>query len=287
MLVRVHICGVRGSTPAPGTEFAGVGGHTSCVAVAHDDEDGHGSCSTPARGCAASPALLGGRPFRGTILLGHLHWDHTQGLPFFRAGDRADAARGCCCPPRAATRWSCSSGSCRRRRSPSGRRAPRRLVLRALDEGVHEIEGFTVLAREIPHKGGRTFGYRVSDGHGAARLPVRPRPLARSARAPTAWAPYHEAALELAAGVDLLIHDAQHTAAELPARADFGHSAADVRRSGSPPRAGRPPGAAVPPRPRPHRRRGRRHRRSRSAGAKALASKPRAKGAVFVLGSPS
>ena len=28
-------------------------------------------------------------------------------------------------------------------------------------------------------------------------------------------------------GVDLLIHDAQHTAEELPARAAFGHSAAD------------------------------------------------------------
>ena len=27
-----------------------------------------------------------------------------------------------------------------------------------------QLEGFTVLAREIPHKGGRTFGYRVSDG---------------------------------------------------------------------------------------------------------------------------
>ena len=32
-------------------------------------------------------ALLGDRPFRGTIVLGHLHWDHVIGLPFFVAGD--------------------------------------------------------------------------------------------------------------------------------------------------------------------------------------------------------
>ena len=34
--MRLTFCGVRGSTPAPGTEFVRYGGHTSCVAVAHD-----------------------------------------------------------------------------------------------------------------------------------------------------------------------------------------------------------------------------------------------------------
>ena len=37
----------------------------------------------------------------------------------------------------------------------------------------------------------------------------------------------HSAAVELADGVDLLIHDAQYTAHELPGRADWGHAAAD------------------------------------------------------------
>ena len=35
--VRVHLCGVRGSTPAPGPDFLRYGGHTSCLALAHDD----------------------------------------------------------------------------------------------------------------------------------------------------------------------------------------------------------------------------------------------------------
>jgi ribonuclease BN (tRNA processing enzyme) len=38
---------------------------------------------------------------------------------------------------------------------------------------------------------------------------------------------YHEAARALAEGVDLLIHDAQYTAAELPARIHFAHAAVD------------------------------------------------------------
>ena len=42
-------------------------------------------------GLRAVTPLLGEHPFRGAILLTHLHWDHTQGLPFFRGGDRPDA----------------------------------------------------------------------------------------------------------------------------------------------------------------------------------------------------
>jgi Cyclic nucleotide-binding domain/Major Facilitator Superfamily len=34
----------------------------------------------------------------------------------------------------------------------------------AIEPGHHELEGFSVHALEIPHKGGRTFGCRVSDG---------------------------------------------------------------------------------------------------------------------------
>ena len=30
--------------------------------------------------------------------------------------------------------------------------------------GSHRIEGFEITAFDVPHKGGRTYGYRVSDG---------------------------------------------------------------------------------------------------------------------------
>jgi hypothetical protein len=83
-----------------------------------------------------------------------------------------------------------------------------------------------VLALEIPHKGGRTFGYRVSDGRASMAYLSDHGPSALGP-GPDGWGPYHEAALALADGVDLLVHDAQHTAAELPARVSWGHSAVD------------------------------------------------------------
>ncbi|MGH9165835.1 MAG: MBL fold metallo-hydrolase, partial [Acidimicrobiales bacterium] len=96
----------------------------------------------------------------------------------------------------------------------------------SLAEGTTEVEGFTVLAREIPHKGGRTFGYRVSDGTSALAY--------LSDHAPQNIGPgedglgeYHAAARDLVDGVDVLIHDGQYTAAELSTRGYFGHAAAE------------------------------------------------------------
>ncbi len=90
----------------PGAEFAGVGGHTSCVAIAHDGRSRRRSCSTPGTGLrAARRRCSTAQPFRGTILLGHLHWDHTQGC---RSSAPATAttprSRAAACPSRAPSR---------------------------------------------------------------------------------------------------------------------------------------------------------------------------------------
>ena len=88
--MRITFCGVRGSTPAPGADFVRYGGNTSCVAIGQGDED-PGLLLDGGTGLASVTRLLEGRPFVGTILLGHLHWDHTHGLPFFASGDHAHA----------------------------------------------------------------------------------------------------------------------------------------------------------------------------------------------------
>ncbi len=97
----------------------------------------------------------------------------------------------------------------------------------SIDEGEHSIEGFSVLAREIPHKGGRTFGYRISDGRSSIAYLSDHGPAGVMGPGPDGLGPYHDAAVELSAGVDMLIHDAQYTAGELPDRVGFGHSAAE------------------------------------------------------------
>lgn len=226
--MRVHLCGVRGSTPAVGAEFVEFGGHTSCVAIAHDAEEAPRLLLDAGTGLRAVPALLNGEPFRGTILLGHLHWDHVQGLPFFRSGDRPDAATRVLLPEQGAPALDILAGIMA---PPAFPIRPDELrgewLFESIGEGMHSVEGFSVLAREIPHKGGRTFGYRISDSKSVVAYLSDHGPAGVFGGGSDGLGPYHEAAMALCEGVDLLIHDAQYTASELPARVDFGHSAAE------------------------------------------------------------
>jgi len=222
--LRVDVLGVRGSTPAPGLEFARIGGHTSCVALAHDGRP-PSLVLDAGTGLQRLGPLLGDAPFRGTILLGHLHWDHTHGLPFSRPVDRPDSQVRLLMPGQGDP-----VGVLERVMSPphfpigpTGLRGDWRFE--GLEPGVHRIEDFTVLALEIPHKGGRTFGFRVDDGVSAVAYLSDHCPVSLGP-GPDGLGPYHESALALADGVDLLFHDAQYTAEELPGRATFGHSAA-------------------------------------------------------------
>jgi phosphoribosyl 1,2-cyclic phosphodiesterase len=226
--VKVHVLGVRGSTPAPGHAFARHGGNTSCIALALDDRP-PSLVLDAGTGLRGLGALLGEAPFRGALLLGHLHWDHTQGLPFSRAIDHDGAEVRLCLPDQ--EDGDPAIDVLRRAMSPphfpigpEGLRGS--WTFEGLAPGFHHLAGFEVLALEIPHKGGRTFGYRISDGRTAVAYLSDHGPAALGP-GPEGWGPYHENAMALAAGVDLLIHDAQHTAAELPTRVSWGHSAVD------------------------------------------------------------
>ena len=218
--MRIRFCGVRGSTPAPGVEFVRVGGHTSCVAVTADGDGAPRLLLDAGTGVRTVTGLLDGEAFRGTILLSHLHWDHVQGLPFFAAGDRHDAVVTLRLPDHgepAAQTLACSMSPPHFPIGPDGLAGA--WSFEAIDEGIHDIEGFEVLAREIPHKGGRTFGYRITDAVGSvAYLPDHQ---------PAVDGPGRDAALELARGVDLLIHDAQFLAHEAAPATAFGHARVD------------------------------------------------------------
>ncbi len=234
--MRVHLCGVRGSMPAAGADFQRVGGNTSCVAVAHDGEARPQLLLDGGTGLRNVAGLLDGAPFRGSLLLSHLHWDHAQGLPFFTAGDRTDAvvdvrlpavdgdavpmvdavdAAHILDPMMGPPFFPITTASLRGCWHFS-----------TLDEGRLEAAGFQVLARRLPHPGGTTFGLRVSDGRSSMAYVPDHGPLALGP-GPDGWGPYHEAVIELVDGVDLLLHDGQYRAVELAAKAGFGHSAAE------------------------------------------------------------
>jgi ribonuclease BN (tRNA processing enzyme) len=162
-------------------------------------------------------------------VLSHLHWDHVQGLPFFSAGDRADSRVDVLLPEQSngASALDVLAGLMSPPYFPIGPTTLRGdWSFQSIAAGDSEVAGFSLLAREIPHKGGRTFGYRVSDGHSSlAYLPDHnPTSLGGGA---DGFGEYHAAALELARDVDVLVHDAQLLPEELASEGDFGHAVAD------------------------------------------------------------
>ncbi len=121
-----------------------------------------------------------------------------------------------------------------------------------LAPGRHRIEGFEVLARPVAHKGGLTFGYRISDGSATvAYLPDHALTRADLDDRSGLLA----GAEELVEGVDVLIHDAQFTEAEQAVARDYGHATVEAALALARARTGRSAGA-VPPFARSHRRRG-------------------------------
>jgi phosphoribosyl 1,2-cyclic phosphodiesterase len=221
--VKLLFCGVRGSTSAPGAEFVRVGGHTSCVALAHDDEQWNLALDA-GTGIRRITDHLNGRAFAGAVLLTHLHWDHVQGLPFFAAGDRDDSHVRVFMPEQtgrdgrareAADVLALAMSPPHFPIGPDGLRGD--WTFESLKPGSHQIEGFDVVAFDVPHKGGRTFGFRVTDGH--ASLAYVPDHL-----------PDPVTSLDIArecAGVDLLVHDSQFLAHERAVADLYGHATVD------------------------------------------------------------
>jgi len=90
-----------------------------------------------------------------------------------------------------------------------------------------QIGGYTILAREVPHKGGRTLGFRISDGSGTLAYIPDHCPTALG-DGPDGLGEYHQAVLELAEGADVLVHDAHlHGTEELARDGFLGHACAE------------------------------------------------------------
>ena len=84
--MRVKFWGVRGSTPVPEQGFLRYGGNTPCVELIVDSDhkiifdSGTGIRNLGEQVSRSNPD----EPLEFHIFFSHLHWDHTQGLPFFK-----------------------------------------------------------------------------------------------------------------------------------------------------------------------------------------------------------
>ena len=220
--MQVTLWGTRGSLAAPGPETVRYGGNTSCVEVR-----GPGNALVvldAGTGIQRLGATLRGGEGRIDLLLTHLHMDHIQGLGFFEP--LYD-------PAREIHIWGPPSPTLDLRTrlarylSPPLfpvrlRDLPCRLTLHNVPPERFEVGGLEIEAALVCHPGS-TVGYRISDGrHALAYLPDHEPALGvRGFPGPREWT----SGYDLAAEVDLLIHDAQYTTEEYRARIGWGHSA--------------------------------------------------------------
>lgn len=212
---------MRGSTPCACDSNRRYGGNTSCVAVEWPDRDPIlFDLGTGLRYFGMTQPCDG--TFRGTALVSHLHWDHVQGVPFFtpmlaagahldvyapvqESGSLCDAIRTFMAPPYFPVEIEALPGS---------------FSFHEVDHGAFDIDGAKVTVAPVPHIG-PTVGYRIDcEGVSVAYVSDHQQPGVGS----TEIAP---AVLDLCAGVDLLIHDAQFDEAEFATRSDWGHCTVD------------------------------------------------------------
>lgn len=218
--MRAELLGVRGSTPAPGPEFVRYGGHTSCVALTPDGGAVPTLVLDAGTGLRLLSTRLAGRPFAGSILLSHLHWDHMMGLPFFAAGDRDDARVDVLLPAQdGATARDLLAQALAPPAfpiTPEGLRGQWSFDLVQHGDD-RQVEGFRVQAASAEHKGGATLAFRVSDASGSlAYLPDH-----------LPGAGVSSALRTLLHGVDVLLHDAQFLEPERATALDYGHAIVD------------------------------------------------------------
>ena len=220
--MRVTLWGTRGSLAVPGPETVRYGGNTSCVEVR-----GNGNALLvldAGTGIQRLGAKLRGGGKRIDLLLTHLHMDHIQGLGFFEPLYERGREIHIWGPPSPTldlrTRLA-------RYLSPPLfpvrlRDLPCRLTLHNVPPERFEVGGLEVEAELVCHPG-TTVGYRISEGiRSVAYLPDH-EPALGVCEFP--GEPEWTSGFNLAAGADLLIHDAQYTTEEYQKRVGWGHSA--------------------------------------------------------------
>jgi phosphoribosyl 1,2-cyclic phosphodiesterase len=224
-MYEVTFWGTRGSIPTPGPGTARYGGNTACIGVAAD------------RRLVILDAGSGLRPLghelmkqrQGVlstdILLSHTHWDHIQGLPFFKPLSSRDTS---VCIYGAAQEGVPLKEILGRQMDPMVFPVPLNalaasLMVVEIEQGKFEIDGFTVCAFRLRHPG-TTLGYRLVPSTGGRQIAyVTDNELGPGGNyeVPSDW---RERLVEFVAGVDILIHDAMYLDQIIQARAGWGHS---------------------------------------------------------------
>ena len=226
MLVRFW--GTRGSRPCPGNSTLRYGGNTSCVEIRTSAgtliilDGGSGICELG----KALETEFGDQQIRGNLLISHTHWDHIQGLPFFSPLFNENNAWGIYGPRGAgASLEEILSGQMQYEYFPvTMARQRAEIEYCELTEGVFSIDNVRVTTRYLNHSA-LTLGYRLDADDSSivyvADHEPHHRALANGIQSLKTEDLRHA---QFLLGADILIHDAQFTAAEYAERIGWGHS---------------------------------------------------------------
>jgi len=220
--VKVRFWGVRGSFATPGDEFLRYGGNTSAVEVSSDSgarlllDLGTGVTELAKQLMGAEYGTGGGTL---PVLLTHTHIDHIQGLPFFTPffikGNTIRILGG---QLSHAPLVSVFQNQLNPHYSPlyGLENLAAGVSVETIGPGTSlPVDGFEVAADLMPHGGIDTLSYRITaDGVTVVFMTDIEHPED---------GPF-PAAVELARGADLLIHDAMFSDVEYEARKGWGHS---------------------------------------------------------------
>lgn len=234
--MRIRFWGTRGSIASPGPQTVRYGGNTACVEV--QTRAGTRLVLDSGTGIRALGVALmqqGEDARRGHILIGHTHWDHIQGFPFFAPlFDPANewdvyAPRGF-----GASLQETLAGQMQYTYFPVNLDAMgARIHYHDLVEGGFAIQEARITTRYLNHPA-LTLGYRIEAGGvvvvyssdhecgGAARASARlGKPLGDVLGR---LHPDDQRHIAFVAGADLLIHDTQYTEADYEKHVGWGHS---------------------------------------------------------------
>jgi phosphoribosyl 1,2-cyclic phosphodiesterase len=217
--MRIKFWGVRGSTPTPQPENLRYGGNTSCVEVRIGDRIYVLDCGTGFRVLGHQlGSEFGDRPFSAHIFVSHFHWDHIQGIPFFRPLYES---------PQSQFSFHCSSRTRSLKQVMTEQMAspyfPVDLNQMRARRGFYELDtgqvtlddGVQVRTAWLNHPQG-CMGFRFETKDGVLVYATDNEP---------GDAAFDKAVRKLAEGADILIYDAQYLPEEYEARRrGWGHS---------------------------------------------------------------
>ncbi len=247
--MRVRFWGTRGSIASPGPSTLRFGGNTSCVEVT--TASGRRlilDCGTGARALGMELMARAPKPIRATLLLGHTHWDHIQGFPFF-APLFVPGNEFLICAPTGVGRSLADvlSGQMEFTYFPVALdQLPASIEFKDLTEGTYDLDGVRVITQFLNHPA-LALAYRIEADDAVLVYACDHEPFATSLWRAGARPGFIESIVHggdrrhalFMRHADLLIHDAQYTPAEYPVKKNWGHStyeyaielaaAADVR----------------------------------------------------------